>query len=73
MIQQGRGDLTPQFAAAAALAAEYDQPAYVLVPEGERRAMAVFWPEIQPWDRRRIVAIILPNGAVFEWSPANTE
>ena len=73
MTQQTRGDLTPQFAAATALAAEYDQPAYVLVPEGERRAMAVLWPEVPPEDRRRIVAIILPNGTVFEWSPANAE
>jgi hypothetical protein len=66
MTQQIPGDLTPQFAAATALAAQYDQPAYVLAAEGEQLAMAELWAAILPVHRARILAMILPDGTVFE-------
>ncbi len=65
MTQQIPGDLTPQFAAATALAMEYDQPACVLMAEGQLLALGVLWPEVLPRDRGRIVALILPDGTIF--------
>jgi hypothetical protein len=73
MTQQIPGDLTPQFAEAVALAAQYDQPGYVLVAEGEHLALGVLWSEVLPGDWRRIVAIILPNGTIFERASASVE
>ena len=67
MTAQIPGDLTPQFAAATALAAQYGQPAYVLTAgeAGDELAMAVIWPELLPAHWSRIAAIILPDGTVF--------
>jgi hypothetical protein len=54
------------FTRMSALAADYDQPAYVLTAAGEQLARGVRWPEVLSGDRCRIVAIILPEGTIFE-------
>ena len=75
MTAQIPGDLTPQFAAATALAAQHGQPAYVLAAEagGDGLAMAVLWAELLPTRWSRIVAIILPDGRIFAQAGGGAE